>query len=44
MNAKFERIKLILNLKAVDKILFIKLLLKKIEIAKEIFILEIEQG
>jgi len=44
LSAKFERIKLILNLKAVDKVLFIKLLLKKIELAKEIFILEIEQG
>ena len=43
-NALFEKIKLVLNLKAVDRILYIKLLLKKIELAKSLFILEIEQG
>ena len=40
----FEKIKLVLNLKAADKILFIKLVLKKIELAKKLFVLEIEQG
>ena len=44
LNSEFDKIKLILNLKAVEKELYVKLLLKKIEIAKEIFILEIEQG
>jgi hypothetical protein len=43
-NALFEKIKLVLNLKAVSKILYIKLLLKKIDLAKSLFILEIEQG
>ena len=38
----FEKIKLVLNLKAADKILFIKLVLKKIELAKKLFVLEIE--
>lgn len=43
-NALFEKIKLVLNLKAVNKVLYIKLLLKKIDLAKSLFILEIEQG
>lgn len=42
--AMFEKIKLVLNLKGVDRILYIKLLLKKIDLAKKLFILEIEQG
>lgn len=40
----YNNLKIIINLKMVNKNLFIKLALRKIKIAKEIFILDLEQG
>ena len=41
---KYKKFQLIVDLKAVSKIDFIKFNLKKIQIAKEIFLKEIEYG
>ena len=40
----YNNLKIMMNLKMVDKALFIKLALHKIKLAKELFILDLEQG
>jgi hypothetical protein len=41
---QYEKLNLILNFRAVRGLTFLKLLLKRIEMAKEVFVLNIEQG
>jgi hypothetical protein len=39
-----EKIKIVLNLKAVSGILYVDLVLRKLKVERDLFILEIEQG
>lgn len=41
---QFNKIKILLNMRAVQHILFLKLAIAKIKIAKSLFVLDLEQG